>query len=46
MDNKVGRPTKYNRDYHPAQALKFSLAGLTDVQMANIFDISEATLNN
>ncbi|MCU7583617.1 terminase [Riemerella anatipestifer] len=46
MENKVGRPTKYDANYHPAQALKFCLAGLTDAQMANLFEITEGTLNN
>ncbi|MGQ1928165.1 terminase [Ornithobacterium rhinotracheale] len=45
MANKQGRPTKYNEEYHTSQALRFSLAGLTDKQMAELFEISESTLN-
>jgi len=32
-----GRRTKYDADFHPKQALKYSLLGLTDVQMAGAF---------
>ncbi|WP_338127528.1 terminase [Ornithobacterium rhinotracheale] len=42
----MGRPSKYDEEYHPAQAYKFSLAGLTDKQMAEIFEIAESTLND
>lgn len=42
----MARPTKYNEEYHPAQVYKFSLAGLTDRQMAEIFEIAESTLND
>lgn len=41
-----GRPTKYDADFHPKQVLKYALLGLTDKQIAGVFDISEATLNN
>lgn len=44
--NKGGRPTKYDKKYHTAQVMKYALLGLTDVQMADLFDISESTLNN
>lgn len=40
-----GRKTKYDPELHPKQALKYSLLGLTDSQMAGAFDISESTLN-
>jgi len=41
---KIGRPTKYNEDYHPKTALKLSLAGFTDDQMADFFEINPDTL--
>lgn len=41
---KVGRPTSY-REHFANQAFKLSLLGMTDKEMANIFDVSEATLN-
>ena len=44
--SNIGRPTKYNREYHVPQVFKYCLAGLTDTQIANLFEISEATLNN
>lgn len=40
-----GRRTKYDADFHPKQALKYSLLGLTDSQMSGAFEIDEATLN-
>jgi hypothetical protein len=43
-EQNIGRPTKYDEDYHPKQALKFSLLGLTDVQMAGAFEINPDTL--
>lgn len=46
MENKGGRPTKYNPEYHPIQVMKYCLAGLIDTQIAQLFDVSEATLNN
>lgn len=42
----MGRPTDYNADYHNDKVFKLSLLGLTDREMADIFDISESTLNN
>ncbi len=45
-NSKGGRPTKYDVDFHPKQALKYSLLGLTDTQMAGAFEIAESTLNN
>lgn len=44
-EKSVGRPTKYNRDFHPKQVLKYALLGLTDKQIAGVFEISESTLN-
>lgn len=38
-----GRRTKYDADFHPKQALKFSLLGLTDVQMAGALEINPDT---
>ena len=40
-----GRPTKYDADFHPKQVLKYALLGLTDKQIAGVFEISESTLN-
>ena len=40
-----GRKTKYNKDIHPKQVLKYALLGLTDAQMAGALEIDEATLN-
>ncbi|WP_213279309.1 terminase [Chryseobacterium indologenes] len=39
-----GRKTKYDPDQHPKNALKYSLLGLTDVQMAGAMDINPDTL--
>lgn len=44
-DKKVGRPTKYNPEYHPIQVMKYCLAGLIDTQIAQLFEISVSTLN-
>ena len=41
----MGRPTKYNKEYHVPQVFKYCLAGLTDTQIASLFEISESTLN-
>ncbi|MFP3835335.1 terminase [Chryseobacterium sp. SIMBA_028] len=41
----VGRKTKYDPNYHPKQVLKYSLLGLTDVQMSGALEITESTLN-
>lgn len=40
-----GRPTKYDAKFHPKQVLKYALLGLTDKQIAGVFEISESTLN-
>ena len=42
---ELGRPTKYKPEYKE-QVYKLCLLGATDVDIANFFDISEATLNN
>lgn len=41
---KGGRPSLYRPEY-PEQARKLSLLGLTDVEMAKYFDVSEQTFN-
>lgn len=43
--SKLGRPTLYDPESHPQRAFELCLLGATDVQMASIFNISEATLN-
>lgn len=42
--NPVGRPSKYKPEY-AEQAHKFALVGLTDVQMADYFEVSESTFS-
>jgi hypothetical protein len=42
---KTGRPTKYKAEYC-AQARKLCVKGFIDTEIAEFFDISEATLNN
>lgn len=42
---KEGRPTKYNQSYCK-KAYKLSLLGATDKELADFFDICEATINN
>ena len=42
---KRGRPTVYDSAFHPRKAAQLALMGLTDVQMAIVFDINERTLN-
>jgi len=43
---KRGRPTKYDKAYHPKKAFAFCREyGLKDTALADMFDISEATLN-
>lgn len=39
-----GRPTLYNADYHPDQAHKLALLGLTDNEMADIFAVHRDTV--
>lgn len=43
--NPVGRPSKYKEEYD-LQAFKLALLGMHDEEIANFFEISEATLNN
>ena len=40
----AGRPTLY-RDHYPEQAYKLTLLGLTDAEMANVWDVSVETVN-
>lgn len=40
-----GRPTKYN-DRYPKQAYKLCLLGATDIELANFFEVCEATIAN
>ncbi len=40
-----GRKVKYNSNVHPKQALKYTLLGLTDKQLAGVLGIVESTLN-
>ena len=42
--NLGGRPTKYNPDYHPKKVIGYCLLGLTDEQIAGIFEIAVSTL--
>lgn len=42
---KVGRPNKYDPKFE-RQAYSLSILGMTDVQLAQYFEISKATLNN
>lgn len=43
--NKGGRPTKYDPKFEK-QVFKLSLLGATDKEIADFFEISEATVNN
>jgi hypothetical protein len=40
----AGRPTKYKTEYAD-QAYKLCLLGATDAEMANFFEVDEATIN-
>lgn len=40
-----GRPTDYREEYND-QVYKFCLLGLTDAEIAPLFDVTEVTLNN
>lgn len=44
-ENKGGRPSKYDPKYEK-QAFKLALLGSTDKDLANFFEVSEATINN
>lgn len=39
----IGRPVKYDEDYHPKIALKLALTGFIDEQMADFFEIATST---
>ena len=41
----AGRPSKYKPDYHPDQAYKYCLLGVTDAELAALFEVDEATIN-
>ena len=41
----TGRPTKYKPEYSQ-QTYKLCLLGATDIELADFFDVSEATINN
>jgi DNA-binding XRE family transcriptional regulator len=43
--NPEGRPTKFKPEF-VKQAYEMALLGITDAQMAAIFDVTEQTLNN
>ena len=43
-ENTVGRPTKYDPEYHPKKVVGYCLLGLTDEQIAGLFDIATSTL--
>jgi len=43
--SKEGRPTKYKADY-VRMAAKACKLGATDIDLAELFDVSEATINN
>lgn len=42
-ENKLGRPTLYNPEFHPKKVVGYCLLGLTDEQMAGIFEIAVST---
>ena len=42
---KTGRHSDYNEKEHNRMAFKLSLLGLTDKEMADVFGVSEVTLN-
>jgi hypothetical protein len=46
MTHPGGAPTKYRPEYHNDKARKLALLGMTDIEIADIFDICEATINN
>ncbi|SFS30693.1 terminase [Lutibacter maritimus] len=41
---KVGRPTRYKAEY-ATQALKLTILGATDIEMADFFGVVESTIN-
>lgn len=42
----MARPSVYTKEYHDKAGFKLALLGLTDKQMADVFNVSEQTLNN
>lgn len=44
--HKIGRPSLYDSDFHPAFAFKLCSLGMTDSDIAFLFEISEQTVNN
>ncbi|CAG5067972.1 hypothetical protein DYBT9623_00700 [Dyadobacter sp. CECT 9623] len=52
MENKIekttakrGRPTSYDSNYHPEITYKLCSLGLTDADLAFVFDVTEPTVN-
>ena len=45
MTNKVGRPTKYKKEYND-QVEKLCKLGATDEDLADFFNVSVSTINN
>lgn len=45
MGSNAGRPTSF-KDEYPEQAYKLCLLGATDAELADFFDVCEATINN
>ncbi|KAB1228461.1 terminase [Chryseobacterium viscerum] len=43
-ENKGGRPSLYDPFYHPKKVLGYCLLGLTNEQIAGVFDIAVSTL--
>jgi len=43
---KPGRPTLYDPEFHPGQAFKFALLGMTDEEQAEAFRIDYVTFND
>jgi hypothetical protein len=43
-ENKGGRPSLYDPDYHPKKVVGYCLLGLTNEQIAGVFDIAVSTL--
>jgi len=41
----AGRPTKYEKAFND-QVYKYSLLGLTDIEMSSLFNVTEKTFNN
>lgn len=42
----MGRPTKYNKNFHPEEYLRLSRAGKTKTQIADEWDIDFDTIDN